>query len=344
MSTQSRRSRRILLITGILIGLISFLIVLPFITWILVGAILAYILLPVHNNLSQRFSDVLAAGVSILVGLLFVLIPLIIIIGVAASQAIQLWQSHEPRDVSQLDDLIEDVLPVEVDMTTLQDAFAGVVKTGTRGLAGNLFSIVGGLPELFIGFTVLLFVLYYSLKDGDDAVVWVQDTLPLDPDVQETLFHETDMLLYNSLIGNVAVAAAQALLLGAAFLVLGISNVVFWTLTTFVVAMIPLIGAAVIWIPASIYLLVAVERPVAAVALFIFGTVVISLVDNIIRPKVMRRGTQLSPVLTIIGIFGGIALFGFVGLFIGPIILGMTKLIIDILVTAYPHPAAAEQA
>jgi predicted PurR-regulated permease PerM len=77
--------------------------------------------------------------------------------------------------------------------------------------------------------------------------------------------------------------------------------------------------------------------------LLAFGAVVISTVDNILRPMVMRRGTQLSPVVTIIGIFGGIALFGFVGLFIGPIVLGMMKLIIDILVREYSEPALAQQ-
>ncbi len=343
MSAQSRRSRRILLITGLLVVLFSLLIVLPFITWILVGTILAYVLLPLHRRLSRPFGDTLAAGVSIFVGLLFVLIPLIVIVGVAASQAIQLWESYDAGEASQIDDLIGEILPVEADISALQDAFAGAVSTGASGLAGNLFSIVGGLPELFIGFTVLLFVLFYSLKDGDNAIAWLEKTVPLDPDVQDTLFKETDLLLYNSLVSNVAVAVAQALLVGAAFLALDISNVIFWTMTTFVAALVPLIGASIVWVPGSVYLFI-VGRPISAVALFVFGAVIVSLADNIIRPRVMRSGTQLSPVLTIIGIFGGIALFGFVGLLIGPIILGMAKLIIDILVEAYPEPAVAKQA
>jgi predicted PurR-regulated permease PerM len=342
MSAESTRSKRFLLIIGCLVGLLSLLIVLPFLTWILIGLILAFALTPLNDRLSRRLGSGLSAGLSIVVGLFLIVLPIVVILGVAARQATQLFAEFEPGDVSQVDDVIAERFGVQVDVAALHDAFSGAVSTGARGLAGNLFSIIGGLPELFIGFTVLFFVLFYLLKDGDQAVAWFRTVLPLEPAVREELFEETNLLLYNSLVGTVVVAGAQAVLLGVAFLVLGLGNVVFWIVTTFVAAMIPLIGASIIWIPGSIYLLV-VGRPVPALALFVFGAVVISTVDNILRPMVMRRGTQLSPVVTIVGIFGGIALFGFVGLFIGPIVLGMMKLIIDIFVREYPQTAPVEQ-
>ena len=342
MAGTSKRSKWVLILIAITIGFLSFLIVLPYITWILVGVILAFALTPLNNRLSQRVGEGLAAGLSILIGLFLIILPIVIILGVAAEQARQIFAEFDLRDVPQLDTVIAQRFGVEVDIEALNDAFGSAIRTGARGLAGNLFSIVGGLPELFIGFTILFFVLFYLLKDGDEATSWVRTVLPVDPSVREELFEETRLLLHNSLVGTVVVAGAQALLLGVAFLVLGLGNVVFWTVTAFVLALVPLVGASLVWIPASIYLFV-VSRPIAAVALFVFGAIVISTIDNILRPKVMRRGTQLSPVITIVGIFGGIALFGFVGLFIGPIILGMLKLIIEILVREYPERAPAEQ-
>lgn len=342
MAGTSKRSKWVLILIAITIGFLSFLIVLPYITWILVGVILAFALTPLNNRLSQRVGEGLAAGLSILIGLFLIILPIVIILGVAAEQARQIFAEFDLRDVPQLDTVIAQRFGVEVDIEALNDAFGSAIRTGARGLAGNLFSIVGGLPELFIGFTILFFVLFYLLKDGDEATSWVRTVLPVDPSVREELFEETRLLLHNSLVGTVVVAGAQALLLGVAFLVLGLGNVVFWTVTAFVLALVPLVGASLVWIPASIYLFV-VGRPIAAVALFVFGAIVISTIDNILRPKVMRRGTQLSPVITIVGIFGGIALFGFVGLFIGPIILGMLKLIIEILVREYPERAPAEQ-
>ncbi len=338
----AERSKRFFLLIGIFIGLVSVLIVLPFLTWILIGIILAHALSPINNRLLQRFGASLSAGLSILIGLFLVVLPLVLILGVAANQARQLFAAFDPEDVSQLDNVIAERFGVQVDFAVLQDSFSGAVRTGVRGLAGNLFSIIGGLPELFIGFTVFFFVLFYLLKDGDTALGWVRTVLPLEPEIREELLEETNLLIHNSLVGTAAVAAAQAVLLGVLFLALGLGNVIFWIVTTFVAAMIPLVGASIVWLPASIYLFV-IGRPIPAIVLLAFGALVISTVDNILRPIVMRRGTQLSPVITIIGIFGGIALFGFVGLFIGPIVLGMMKLIIDIWVREYPEPAPTQQ-
>lgn len=340
MSAQSRRSRRFLLAVGLLAGFLSTLIVLPFLGWILVAAILAYVLAPIDARLSRRFGPGLSAGLSILVGLATVVIPVVVILGVAANQARRLVAAFDPRDVSQLDEVLAERFGVQVDVAALQDAFTGAVKTGARGLVGNLFSIIGGIPELVIGFTVMLFVLFYLLKDGGRAVEWLRTVLPVDPDVREELFEETSLLLHNSLVGTAVVAGAQAVLVGLAFVVLGISNAVFWTVTTFVAGLIPLVGASVIWIPASLYLLV-VGRLVAGVALLVYGTIVVSTTDNILRPMVMRRGTQLNPAFTILGIFGGLALFGFVGLFVGPIVLGTTKLVVEILVREHPETPPA---
>ncbi|KYH27367.1 putative inner membrane protein [Halalkalicoccus paucihalophilus] len=341
MSTRSERSRTFLIIVGIGVGILSSLIVLPFLSWILIAVVLAYVLRPIDDRLSKRLGPGLSAGLSILGGLFLVVLPILVILGVAANQARQLAVDFDLDDVSQIDAVIAEWLGVQVDTATVHDAFSGAVKTGARGLIGNLFSIIGGLPELFLGFTVLFFVLFYLLKDGESAVEWLRRVLPIEPDVREELFEETGLLLYNSLVGTAVVAGAQAVLLGVVFVVLGLGNVVFWIVTTFIAAMIPLLGASIVWIPASIYLLV-VGRPLSAIALFVFGALVISTVDNLLRPMVMRRGTQLSPVLTIIGIFGGIALFGFVGLFIGPIVLGITKLLIELLVREYPESTPVE--
>jgi len=144
MSAESNRSKRFLVLIGIPAGLLSVLIVLPFLTWILIAIILAYALAPINNRLSQRFGSGLSAGLSILVGLFLIVLPIVIILGVAANQAQQLFAEFEPRNVSQLDDdVIAEQFGVQVDIAALQDAFSGAVKTGARGLAGNLFSIIG---------------------------------------------------------------------------------------------------------------------------------------------------------------------------------------------------------
>ncbi|MFO7833734.1 MAG: AI-2E family transporter [Halohasta sp.] len=334
MSTDARRSRRFLLVVGLLVGAVSALIVLPFLNWILVAVILAYVLAPLNRRLSRRLPSSLAAGISITIGLFAIVLPVVVVLGVAATQTRQLIEGFDPETVFRVDDLIADRFGVTLDAMELQETLSGTISSAGRGVVGNVFSFVGGLPELFIGVTVMFFVLYYLLKDGDRAAAWLRTVLPLDPAIREELFDESNLLLYNSLVGTVAVAGVQAALLGVAFVLVGIQNVVFWTVVTFVAALLPLVGASIIWLPAGGYFLL-VGRPVAAVALLGFGAVVISTVDNVLRPMVMRRGAQLSPVLTILGIFGGLALFGFVGLFVGPIVLGVTKLVVELFAREY---------
>ncbi|WP_253737291.1 AI-2E family transporter [Halohasta salina] len=340
MSTDATRSWRFLLVIGLLAGAVSALIVLPFLNWILVAVILAYVLAPLDRRLSRRLPSSLSAGISITIGLFAIVLPVLVVLGVAAAQTRRLITGFDPEVVFRVDDLIADRFGIQINVMDLQETLSGAISSGARGVVGNVFSIVGGLPELFIGITVMFFVVYYLLKDGDRAAAWLRTVLPLDPEIREDLIDETSLLLYNSLVGTVAVAGVQAVLLGIAFVLVGLQNVVFWTVVTFVAALLPLVGASIIWLPASVYFLV-VGRPVAAVALAVFGAVVISTVDNVLRPMVMRRGAQLSPVLTILGIFGGIALFGFVGLFVGPIVLGVTKLLVEMVVRESPERTAA---
>jgi len=340
MDTDETRSRRFLLVVGLLAGAVAALIVLPFLNWILIAMVLAYVLAPLDRRLSQRLPPSLSAGISITIGLFAIVLPVLVVLGVAANQTRRLITGFDPQIVFRVDDLIADRFGIQLNVTDLQETLSGAISSGARGVVGNVFSIVGGLPAIFIGITVMFFVVYYLLKDGDRAAAWLRTVLPLEPKLREELVDETSLLLYNSLVGTVAVAGVQAVLLGVAFVFVGIQNVVFWTVVTFVAALLPLVGASIIWLPASIYFLI-IGRPVAAVALAVFGAVVISTVDNILRPMVMRRGAQLSPVLTILGIFGGIALFGFVGLFVGPIILGVTKLLVEMVVGESTERTAA---
>jgi predicted PurR-regulated permease PerM len=151
MSTQSRRSKRFLFAIGALLGVLSLLIILPFLSWILIAVVLAYVLLPIHRRFSRRLGPSLSAALSILVGFALVIFPIVLILGVAASQTSQLFAQFDPQDVSQIDDIVAERFGVQIDTTSVHDAFTGAVRTGARGLAGNLFSIIGGLSKLFIG-------------------------------------------------------------------------------------------------------------------------------------------------------------------------------------------------
>jgi predicted PurR-regulated permease PerM len=239
-------SRRFLLVVGLAAGVVSALIVLPFLDWILVAMVLAYVLAPLYRRLSCRFPPGLSAGIAITVGLFAIVLPVIVVLGVAADQTRQLITGFDPEIVFRIDDMIDDRFGAVIDVTELQETLSGAITSGAQGVVGNVLNVVGGIPELFIGITVMLFVVYHLLKDGDRTLAWLRGVLPLTPEIREELFDEIDLLLYNSLVGTAVVASVQAVLIGIVFVLARIQNIVFWTVVTFVASLLPLIGASII--------------------------------------------------------------------------------------------------
>ncbi|GAA0241945.1 AI-2E family transporter [Haladaptatus pallidirubidus] len=145
------------------------------------------------------------------------------------------------------------------------------------------------------------------------------------------LIARTDDLLWAAVVGNVIVAGVQAILTVLGFLVIGFDNLVFWGVVTFVLSLLSVIGASFVWIPAVVYLLFVGSIP-EALGLLVYGSLAISGSDNFIRPLAMQRGARLNSGLLILGIFGGVAVFGFLGLFVGSVLIGLSKKIVDLLI------------
>ena len=187
--------------------------------------------------------------------------------------------------------------------------------------------LVGSLPGLFIGLTITLFVLFALLRDGERLVAWIQWVLPVDDQVLAELSEGLDELMWASVVGNVAVAAVQAVLLGVGLVVAGVPAVVFLTVATFVLTLLPLVGAFGVWIPAAIYL-AASGRPVAGAAMVAYGLIV-TFSDTYLRPALIGQTSAFNAATVVVGIFGGLVAFGAVGLFVGPVVLGGAKLTLD---------------
>jgi predicted PurR-regulated permease PerM len=225
------------------------------------------------------------------------------------------------------------------DAVAVYEANQDQVDDGLHGIVTGTLEIVGGIPAIVFGLTVTMFVLFGLLRDGDRLIGWFQTVVPISDASKNELFAELDRLMWASVIGNVIVSAIQAALLGIGLWVLDVPSVVFLVVATFVLALLPLIGAFAVWVPVSIYL-VAVGRPVAGLALVGYGTVV-SLSDMYLRPAIIGKSGALSSAVIVVGIFGGVTVFGVVGLFIGPVILGAAKIAFDLFAREWHGSATA---
>ncbi|QLH77496.1 AI-2E family transporter [Halosimplex rubrum] len=303
-------------------------VLLPYLQFVLFGVVLAYILYPLQRRL-ERYVRPMAAAMGVVVAtLLVVLLPLVWVLSLAVRQSFDVVRAIQRGDidVERIERLFE-ANGYAVDLVAVYEANQGRIAAAIREVTNGAVDLVGSLPGLFIGLTVTLFVLFTLLRDGDGLLAWIEWVLPVPDEDLAELRAGLDDLMWASVVGNVAVAAIQAVMLGAGLFVAGVPAIVFLTVATFVLTLLPLVGAFGVWIPASAYL-VAVGRPTAGGALAVYGLFV-TLSDSYLRPALIGQTAAFNSAIVIVGIFGGLVVFGAVGLFIGPVVLGGAKLALD---------------
>ncbi|WP_418280989.1 AI-2E family transporter [Halorubrum sp. DTA98] len=312
------------------VALLTLFIVLPFVEYVIAAVILAYVLYPIHDRLEgrigsvhHRLNDGLASMVSavalILASIVAVIVPFAYIALVFVDDLVAIAEGETGLDVAAIETRIAAVTGEEVDVATWLST-AGEVLVET--LFGGVSGIVTGALQASLGIALTLFVLYYTLVEGPEFVAWLRSIIPLPSDVTDELFEKVDSTTWGVVIGHISVALLQAVVAGVGLWAAGIPNVVFWTFVMAVLALLPLIGAFLVWGPAAAYLVV-VDQTTAGILLAVYGVAVVSMVDNYARPIVIDKQAHLNPGIILVGVFGGIYSIGFTGLFVGPIVIGV---------------------
>jgi predicted PurR-regulated permease PerM len=279
----------------------------------LVGAPVLYVVFaPVFHWLSARMKPGLAAGLVVLLGVILVLGPGVSFLGVIAGEA---------------QDMAGGVIrsPLLTRLRELRigpyDVGAQIEALGSRVVAfigSSALGLVGTATRLGIQLTIMFFGLYYLLLAPTSTWRLVQPFIPFSRRNSEILRQRFRDVTISTLIGTGLTATVQGLLVGAAFWATGIPNALFWGVVTVVLAILPVVGSGLVWGPGALSL--ALEGNYGrAIALALWGVVVVGNVDNVIRPMVFRRWAQIHPFITIIGAFAGIQYFGLLGLLIGPL-------------------------
>ncbi|WP_415379859.1 AI-2E family transporter [Halosimplex sp. TS25] len=318
-------------------------VLLPYLQFVLFGVVLAYILYPVQRRVERYVRPTFAALALVAATLLLVLIPLVYVVSIAARQAFGVVRAIRggELDLATIEGLLE-TNGYAVDLVALYEANQERIAAGIRQITMGALDLAGSLPGLFIGVTVTLFVLFALLRDGERLVSWFQWVLPVEDPILDELREGLDDLMWASVVGNVAVAAIQAVMLGVGLVVAGVPAVVFLTVATFVLTLLPLVGAFGVWIPASVYL-VANGQQTAGAALAVYGLFV-TFSDSYLRPALIGQTAAFNSATVVVGIFGGLAVFGAVGLFVGPVVLGGAKLALDCFARASTESSAAADA
>jgi predicted PurR-regulated permease PerM len=208
--------------------------------------------------------------------------------------------------------------------TPLPDDPAFLVREGAQRilsfLAPRAGAVVADLFATLGSLFVMLFAMFFLLRDGHTLAHQVRDLLPLPESARDRLMTDTRDLIIASVGAGLVVAAVQGTIGGVTFWLLGIKAAVIWGVVMAFCSLIPVVGAAIVWVPTALWLLLSGDTA-RGIILILVGTFGIGLADNILRPLLLAGRTTASGLVVFLGLLGGAAAFGFIGLVLGPIVL-----------------------
>lgn len=327
--------RRGFLISAILISLIYvFLMAAPFAPYLLTGLLLAFIGHPLQKRLRNYLPEGISATLIILITLITAVLPFgVVAVAVAgdASDIVRQAGQGIDLDLNTVDQKIQDLTGQKVDLE--QSITRAVQRLGST-VASSASGILSFASSLTIGLTLMLFVQFYGLKDGGKFIAWTKKFDVMPTEVQDALYAKTSRTTRAVIKGHVFVAIAQGMIAGLGLFVAGVPNFVFWTFVMIILGFIPLIGTLFVWLPAAVWLFIN-GNVTPAFILLAWGLVVVGAVDNFLRPFLIDDDADLHPLFVILGVIGGIGVFGVVGLFLGPVIFGVAKTLLEIYIEKY---------
>ncbi|HET7553345.1 MAG TPA: AI-2E family transporter [Gemmatimonadaceae bacterium] len=326
----SGRTRAQILI--VVLGAVVVYAIAPYASGLLGAAILYVIGAPIHRRLARLVgAHAAAALVLILLGVLIILPGAWLLNLVIVQAPLTLRNLQESTFIDRLSAL-------RVDGVDLGAQIASASGALISWISGHAIGFFGSATRSVLNVVIAFFALYYLLISASTAWRWVAAFLPFSKESNEQLRQRFTSITEAMLLGTALTAVLQGALIGFAFWMVGLPNAVFWGVITAFASILPVLGSALVWLPGVIVLLVQ-QRFGAAIALLIIGGLLASNLDNVVRPVVYRKVSDVHPLTTLVGAFAGVSLFGLVGLLLGPLAITYFFELIDIYEQEYGRNA-----
>ena len=303
----------------------------PFFGAVFWSCALAIIFYPVQTRLLKRFKQrrSLSALVTPLLCLVIVIIPVIVLVSSVATQATDLYQQIEDGDLDvdkklehlqQQFPVVQNALSrVGVNLADVKEQAGKFAMSSGKLVAQRTVTIGQNAFKFVLDFCLMLYLTFFLLRDGNHLLALMIRALPMGDDRERLLFSKFTEVTRATIKGNLVIAMVQGALGGFIFWALGLPAALLWGVVMAIASLLPAVGAAIIWLPAAVYLLASGEVT-QGIILVVFGAGVIGLVDNVLRPILVGRDTKLPDYLVLLSTLGGISLFGINGFVMGPLI------------------------
>lgn len=330
----------------LLVSVLFALVIAPFFGAILWALVLAILFGPVYRDLLARLPRRrnLAALITLMIIIVLVVLPAVLLTTMVVDELLSFYTQIQSgkidiaalfaRATRALPDWASDWLrrmgwgdfsAAQAKLTALFTGSFGALATRGLAIGQSAFNVV-----LMIG--VMLYLAYFLIRDGDGLGRRVIDSVPLDPDKRVAIVNNFIIVVRATIKGSLIVAIVQGIIGGVTFWLLGLQGALLWGTLMGVFSLIPAIGTGIVWVPVALYL-VATGALVKGLILTACGVLIISMVDNVLRPVLVGRDTRMPDYLVLISTLGGLQLFGFHGFIVGPVVaalfIGVWKILAD---------------
>lgn len=304
------------------------------------AAVIAAIFHPFYNWINRRVKQPnISAGITLVTVLLVVLLPLAGIFSIVVKQGFDTYeQLSQPETIENLQDtaraainkpLVQRVMGDLNIEQRIKQASSGITSTGFQWLKiGSQNTAIAIVQTL-----VMLYSLYYFIKDGDQWLKRLMHLLPLGDKNEQRLYQQFVSTGKATLKGTILIGGIQGTIGGILFAIVGIPSAAFWGLIMIVLSIIPAVGPVLVWVPAAIYLFATGQIWQAIV--LVIGGAGIGLIDNLLRAPLVGKDIQMHPMVIFFSTIGGLGLFGISGVVVGPIIATFFLSIVQMYETRY---------
>lgn len=316
--------------------ILAFFIFQPFVYALILAIIGAVACWPLYQWLLKFFKNwpALAALITTLLVIIFILTPLVLLGGQIFREALQLYKALAEDSGREV---ILNILRAFAEK--IQQNFPGVsnfslnfdqyIKQATSWFIQNLGAIFSNFANIFVEIFIFLLAFYYLLKDGIRAKKIIMEVSPLSDAENEAIFNKLELAINSVVRGNLIIAIIQGALTSAGLTIFGVPNPVLWGMVAAITALIPGLGTSLVIIPSVIYLFLT-NQLLPALGLAAWGAMGVGLIDNFLGPKIVGRGMRMHPLLIILSVLGGAMFFGPIGFLLGPLALSLFLALLDI--------------
>jgi predicted PurR-regulated permease PerM len=292
---------------------------------------LAIVFSPAHAFIAGKLPSrpTLAATISVLTVLIVFVLPIIALVAAVTAEAGEMYQNLRSGDFSIADmySNLADRMPqisafidsIGIDVAGLSSQLSSSAVSISQFIASRALALGQDTLRVAVFFVLMLYLLFFFLKDGQSILDGIVHALPFGDEREHHLLERFAEVSRATIKGTLVIGMVQGAIGGTAFAVLGIQAPVLWAVVMALLSIIPAVGPALIWLPASLILMFD-DRIGAGIALFVIGAVVISLADNVLRPILVGRDTRMPDYIILLSTLGGLTAFGLAGVVIGPII------------------------